>query len=114
MTSMIPASACALIRLQNYLVSGLLLMVALLAAGPALAAPSVAAGNSHVMAIRSDGSLWCWGWNKAGQVGDGTTTDRLFPVRIEAFRKVVAAAPGIAHSLVLLPDGSVQAWGEND
>jgi len=38
--------------------------------------------TSHVLAIRTDGSLWTWGFNGAGQLGDGTTEDRHTPIRV--------------------------------
>lgn len=42
----------------------------------------VAAGPAHTCGIRSDGTLWCWGENLHGQLGDGTTTPRLVPKQI--------------------------------
>jgi hypothetical protein len=46
------------------------------------ATPQVAAGDYHTLAIKSDGTLWAWGDNSDGQLGDGTTTDRLSSVFI--------------------------------
>ncbi|MCL1882339.1 MAG: hypothetical protein FWF81_01110 [Defluviitaleaceae bacterium] len=43
---------------------------------------AVSAGSRHPMVIRNDGSLWAWGANESGQLGDGTTIDRNTPVRI--------------------------------
>ena len=43
---------------------------------------SVAAGWGHTVAVRSDGTLWAWGYNWAGALGDGSTTDRHVPVQI--------------------------------
>ena len=36
----------------------------------------------HVLALKTDGSVWAWGYNNSGQLGDGTTKDRLSPVEI--------------------------------
>ena len=43
---------------------------------------SVSTHGWNTCAIRTDNSLWCWGSNERGQVGDGTTTDRLVPTAI--------------------------------
>ena len=45
-------------------------------------AVSIAAGDNHSLALASDGSVWSWGSNNTGQVGDGTTVDRLSPVKV--------------------------------
>lgn len=42
----------------------------------------IAVGYLHTCAWQADGVIWCWGLNNAGQLGDGTTTNRLTPVRV--------------------------------
>ena len=44
---------------------------------------AISAGERHTIALASDGELFAWGWNDSGQVGDGTTTDRLTPVAVD-------------------------------
>jgi alpha-tubulin suppressor-like RCC1 family protein len=63
--------------------------------------------------IRQDGTLWAWGWNGNGQLGDGTTTQRLSPVQIGTGTSWVAVAVGSIHSLALKQDGTLWAWGNN-
>ncbi|MCM8806244.1 MAG: FG-GAP-like repeat-containing protein [Candidatus Omnitrophica bacterium] len=84
----------------------------------------ISAGGSgifgiHAMAVKSDGSVWCWGANNKGQLGDGTNTDRYLPVQVKGengtgflsnIRKIAA---GGTHSLALDKDGNVWAWGDN-
>ena len=59
------------------------------------------------------GEGWAWGFNKTGQMGDDTTTNRLTPVRPQGLGGVTAIAAGGAHSLALGTDGRVWAWGNN-
>lgn len=83
---------------------------------PALAADSefttISAGTYHAMAIKTDGSLWVWGWNWAGEIGDGTPNDATEPVKI--MENVVAVSAGWHYSMAICEDGSLWAWGYNE
>jgi alpha-tubulin suppressor-like RCC1 family protein len=75
----------------------------------------VAGGGNHALALKSDGSVWAWGLNDSGQLGDGTTTQRLMAVRVGGLTHgVIAIAAGLDASEALESDGSVWAWGAND
>ena len=56
---------------------------------------------------------WSWGYNADGQLGDGTTTNRLSPVQVSGLTGVVALAGGRTSSLALKSDGTVWGWGYN-
>lgn len=73
------------------------------------------AGNLHNVARRSDGTVWAWGMNNRGQVGNGTSGgNQLTPVQIATLSNVVEIAANNAdHNLARLADGSVRAWGYN-
>ena len=75
---------------------------------------AIAAGEVHSLALKSDGTVWAWGNNYYGQLGDGTTTDRYTPVQVQGLSSVVAVAADISHSLAVKSDGTVWAWGKND
>jgi len=72
---------------------------------------AVSAGDADSMAIKTDGSLWAWGGNTDGQLGDGTTVNKNTPVEIMDNVKAVAAGSG--DTTVLKTDGSVWSWGDN-
>lgn len=79
---------------------------------------SLAAGDTHVIAVSDDGDLFTWGENSSGQLGDGTTTDRTRPVLISSegllsSKHVIASAGGSEHSLALCSDGTLASWGSN-
>jgi alpha-tubulin suppressor-like RCC1 family protein len=89
--------------------------VAAVAAAPrAASSATVAAGYSHTAVIKtSDGSLWTWGANSFGQLGDSSTTQRKTPVQAGTLTGVVAVAAGANHTLALKSDGTVWAFGYN-
>ncbi|HJL14370.1 MAG TPA: MopE-related protein [Sandaracinaceae bacterium LLY-WYZ-13_1] len=70
-------------------------------------------GNGHSCAVRSEGTLVCWGGNTEGQLGDGTTVDRDAPVTVSGSSAVRAIGLGGAHSCAVLGDGTVSCWGAN-
>ena len=74
---------------------------------------AVAAGTNHSLALKSDGTVWAWGWNSFGQLGDGSGINQSVPVKVYGLAGVKAIAAGGVHSLALLTDGSVMAWGGN-
>ncbi|MGH9280258.1 MAG: RHS repeat-associated core domain-containing protein [Acidimicrobiales bacterium] len=70
-------------------------------------------GWYHSLASRTDGTVWAWGHNAYGQVGDGTTAQRNSPVAVPGLADVVAVAGAAYQSAALLGDGTVWAWGGN-
>jgi alpha-tubulin suppressor-like RCC1 family protein len=76
---------------------------------------AIAAGDLHSLALRADGTVWAWGYNYSGQLGNGTTTHSSMPVQVSGLSGVTAIASSAEgdHSLALLTDGTVRAWGDN-
>src|SRR5207253_1795485 len=75
---------------------------------------TVAGGGSHSLAAKGDGTVWAWGLNDAGQLGDGTLTTRTTPVAVGGLPVTYFIAGGTSHSLALASDGTLWAWGRND
>ena len=73
---------------------------------------SVSSDLYYTTAIKTDGSLWMLGSNDFGQLGDGTTTDRTFPVKV--MDSVVSVSVGTLHTIAIKTDGSLWAWGSNN
>ena len=74
---------------------------------------AVATGEYHSIALKTDGSLWAWGLNSQGQLGDGTYANRNTPVRVGTENNWSAVAAGLNYTVALKTDGSLWAWGEN-
>lgn len=72
-----------------------------------------AGGGQHSLALKRDGSLWAWGSNSYGQLGDGTAIERLVPVRIGTEGGWSGVAIGLLHTVEVKADGSLWAWGYN-
>ena len=65
-------------------------------------------------AVLSEGHAFCWGDNRSGQVGDGTTTTpKLSPVLVKGLTNVVKIAAGVGHTCAILSDRTVNCWGVN-
>ena len=76
----------------------------------------IAAGSGHTLALTSDGTVWAWGYNAYGTLGDGTKTNRKVPVQVKADgalagKTIARIAAGSLHSLALASDGTLYSWG---
>jgi len=71
-------------------------------------------GDNHTAAIKTDGTLWCWGANNIGQLGDNTITNRSSPIQTITFgtnwKQVFA---GYYHTIAIKTDGTLWNWGRN-
>jgi alpha-tubulin suppressor-like RCC1 family protein len=75
---------------------------------------AVALGGRHALALKRDGTVWAWGNNRVGQLGDATTTSRLKPVQVKGLAGIVSIAAGIYHSLAVDTRGSLWQWGDGE
>jgi hypothetical protein len=73
---------------------------------------AIVGGGLHFLALKTDGSLWAWGQNDNGQLGDGTTENRNQPLRIGLETHWAQAAAGWGTSLAVKTDGTLWEWGE--
>src|SRR3989304_536551 len=73
---------------------------------------AVAAGDSHSLALKSDGSVWTWGHNEHGELGDPALANSPIPVQVPV-GVVKAISAAIGHSLAVKSDGTVWSWGTN-
>ncbi len=74
----------------------------------------VAGGDWHALALKSDGTVWAWGSNSYGQIGQGTWGTPAFfatPQQVPGLTDIVAVAAGYEHSMALKSDGTVWLWG---
>jgi hypothetical protein len=69
--------------------------------------------NSASYALRKDGTVWAWGDNTRGQLGDGTLKWRYPPVQVNGLPAIQAISAGGWHAVALAQDGTVWTWGAN-
>jgi len=74
---------------------------------------AIAAGGFHSLALKQNGSVWSWGYNYHGQLGNGNFATQNHPVAVSNLINVSAIAAGGYHSLALKQGGSVWSWGYN-
>lgn len=129
-----PAEHPTLVDVRQLVVSDNLQITALLADGTAtrtgmdgdstltpvpdfdtgMVAPRIATGLYHSCALRSDGTVACWGANSQGELGDGSTVESSSPVDVAGLSGVIDIASTSAHSCAVLRDGTVRCWGRNN
>jgi alpha-tubulin suppressor-like RCC1 family protein len=72
------------------------------------------AGSNHSLAVRQNGTLWAWGYNGRGRLGDNTTVNKSSPVSVVGgFTDWCQVSAGSNHSLAVRQTGTLWAWGEN-
>jgi alpha-tubulin suppressor-like RCC1 family protein len=75
---------------------------------------AVSAGDSHAIALKSDGTVWVWGRNSEGQLGNGTTGGNwLLPQQSPLISGIAQISAGSAHNIAFRNDGKFWAWGSN-
>lgn len=74
---------------------------------------NISCGNFHTLAIRNDGTLWAWGNNEYGQLGNGTTQNQATPIQIGLDTDWDEGNTGYHFSLAKKKDGTLWAWGRN-
>ena len=78
----------------------------------------IEAGSFHTLALKSNGTVWAWGLNDDGELGDNSAINRSTPVQVGAsvlgFTNIIAIAAGDNHSMALKSDGTVWVWGSNE
>ena len=70
--------------------------------------------GSHNVALKNNGTLWAWGENDYGQLGDGTTYGKSVPVQVGTDTDWEVISAGIFHTMALKTDGSLWTWGDNE
>jgi hypothetical protein len=75
---------------------------------------AISAGETHAMALKSDGTVWVWGSNAFGQVGNGIFGgDQLVPVQNNALSGVAQISAGLVHNVAFKTDSTFWTWGSN-
>jgi hypothetical protein len=75
---------------------------------------AVAAGDYTTVALKSDGTVWDWGYNEYGQLGDNTTINHHTPLQVTGLSGVTAVAAGTYHTVALKSDGAILDWGGDE
>ncbi len=70
-------------------------------------------GHGNTVAIKNDGTLWSWGYNFYGQLGDGTTIDQHSPQQVGSDNHWAKVAAGVYHTLAIKSDNTLWSWGKN-
>src|SRR5437763_12464959 len=75
---------------------------------------AISSGWKHSLALKSNGTVWAWGLNSHGELGDGTAINRSNAVQVLSLSNIVMVSGGDYNSIALRSDGTVWKWGFND
>jgi alpha-tubulin suppressor-like RCC1 family protein len=84
---------------------------------------AVSAGGDFTLALKNDGTVWAWGFNKNGELGNGSYDqetemtlgdNKSEPVEVSMLQDVIEIAAGGSHAMAVTKDGGIWAWGSND
>lgn len=105
-----------MVRYRSVL-SGLVCLVGAVGLSLGVPAPAhaqtLAGGEAHSVVLKPDGTVWTFGSNTCGQLGDGTTTPQKTPVQVTGLSDVVTIASGFNHSMAITSTGELYLWGLN-
>ena len=73
----------------------------------------IAPGFRYSLALENDSTVWAWGMNADGELGDGTQTDSPVPVKVLGLKHIAEIASGGLHAVALSEDGHCWVWGWN-
>lgn len=73
----------------------------------------ISAGDNFIIALCKDGTVWAWGDNLFGQLGDNKSPGRMVPEKIKDFNGITAISAAGGHCIALKSDGTVWTWGSN-
>ncbi len=74
---------------------------------------AISAGQGHSFALKEDGTVWAWGWNGNGQLGNGGTADSSVPVQVARLTDVQSISAGANHIMALKNDNTIWIWGSD-
>lgn len=74
---------------------------------------SIVGGQRHSIALKDNGTVWTWGWNGMGQLGDNTLIDKLTPIQVPGLDSVIEISAGTHHCMARRSDSSIWVWGNN-
>ena len=90
-----------------------LILILILLVSNLICAQQVATGTAHNVIVKNDGTLWAWGDNSYGQLGDGTTVNKNTPTQIGTDSNWKTVIAGGYHTMAMKKDGTLWVWGFN-
>ncbi len=74
---------------------------------------AISSGQYFTIALKYDSTVWAWGYNSNGQLGNGTTANSNIPVQVTGLSGIISIVAGRSHALALRSDSTVWGWGYN-